>query len=227
MRSGTLGRVGALVVVEGLDGAGKATLTRVLRTALEARGARVDAVAFPRYGTPAADLVADALHGRAGDLGASVHGMAALFALDRHAAAPDLRERLARHDVVLCDRWTASNAAFGAARLHQDAAGELVEWVRALEVERLGLPVPAVQLLLAVPVAVAAARAVSRAAGDATRARDAFERDDGLQARTAAVYAGLAAAGWVSPWRTLDGGPDGGADPVRTAAALAADLLAG
>lgn len=210
--------MGALVVVEGLDGAGKQTLTRALTVELAARGARTTSIAFPRYGTPAADLVADALHGRAGDLGASVHGMAALFALDRHAAADALRADLAVHDVVLCDRWTASNAAFGAARLHQEADGDLVEWVRALEVDRLGLPVPTVQLLLAVPVALAQQRAAGREVADATRTRDAFERDGGLQERTAAVYAGLAAAGWVSPWRVLAGEVD--------VAALATALLA-
>lgn len=214
--------MGALVVVEGLDGAGKQTLTRALTAALTARGARTTSIAFPRYGTPAADLVADALHGRAGDLGASVHGMAALFALDRHAAAAALRADLATHDVVLCDRWTASNAAFGAARLHQDSDGELVEWVRALEVERLGLPVPTLQLLLAVPVELARERAVGREADDATRTRDAFERDGALQRRTAAVYAGLAAASWISPWRVLAGGDGAGVD----ASALAGQLLA-
>ena len=41
-----------------------------------------------------ADLARDALHGRLGDLVDSVHGMAVLFALDRRAAADDLRAAL-------------------------------------------------------------------------------------------------------------------------------------
>ena len=98
-----------------------------------------------------AELVRDALYGRLGDLGDSVHGMAVLFALDRRAAAAELREALRGHDVVLVDRYVASNAAYGAARLHQDAAGEFVAWVRALEIDRFAVPVPDHQLLLAVP----------------------------------------------------------------------------
>ncbi len=193
--------VGALVAVEGLDGAGKRTLNAALAKELETRGMRVGTMAFPRYGRSVhADLVADALHGRAGDLGDSVHGMAALFALDRAGAVEELNTLLAGHDVVLLDRYAASNAAYGAARLYQDAQGDFATWIRELEFGRYALPVPALQVLLRVPVAVAAARAVQRAGTDASRTRDAFERDDGLQARTGAVYEGLAADAWVSPW---------------------------
>ena len=193
--------MGALITVEGLDGAGKRTLSSVLTATLSARGARVATMAFPRYGrSVAADLVADALHGRVGDLGDSVYGMAVLFALDRSAAATELAALLAEHDVVLLDRYSASNAAFGAARLHQDARGPFQDWVRGLEFGRLALPVPALQVLLRVPVQVAASRAVQRAGTEADRARDAFERDGGLQTRTATVYDGLAADRWGSPW---------------------------
>ena len=172
--------------------------------------------AFPRYTEDVhAELVRDALYGRMGDLASSVHGMAVLFALDRRAAAPALRAALDTHDVVLVDRYVASNAAYGAARLHEDASGELVAWVRALEFERFGIPVPDHQLYLDVPPEVAAARAAHRERTEAGRERDAYEADDGLQERTAAVYAQLAAASWLSPWTVLDTAPDLGALAAR------------
>ena len=187
--------MGRLVVVEGLDGAGKRTLTDALSAALGAAGARVTRFGFPRYEDDVhAELARDALHGRLGDLAGSVHGMAVLFALDRRAAVPQLRSALAGHDVVLVDRYVASNAAYGAARLHQDAAGEFVRWVCMLEIERFTLPVPDRQLLLDVPQAVAARRAAHRESTEPGRERDAFESDAGLQQRTGAVYAQLAAA---------------------------------
>ena len=49
----------------------------------------------------------------------------------------------------------------------------------------------------------AAARAAGRERTE-DRARDAYEADDGLQKRTAEVYAELAAAAWLSPWSTVD-----------------------
>lgn len=212
--------MGRLVVIEGLDGAGKRTLTDALESALVQRGASTARFGFPRYDTDVhAELVADALHGRLGDLGESVHGMAVLFALDRRGAVDELSAALARVDVVLLDRYVASNAAYGAARLRQDADGEFVRWVHTLEIERFGLPVPDLQLLLRVPRELAAARAAGRERADASRTRDAFESDDGLQARCAAVYDQLADRSWLSPWRVLDG-----AGPIL-AEELAAQLL--
>ena len=193
--------MGRLVVIEGLDGAGKRTLADRLVRAL---GGGVARFAFPRYTEDVhAELVRDALYGRMGDLAASVHGMAVLFALDRRSAADALRTAVASHDVVLVDRYVASNAAYGAARLHQGAAGDFVGWVRELEIERFGIPVPDHQLHLAVPPEVAAARAADRERTE-DRARDAYEADDGLQKRTAEVYAELAATAWLSPWTTVD-----------------------
>src|ERR687891_270497 len=129
--------MGQLIVVEGLDGAGKRTLSDALCTELVARGVRVARFAFPRYDADVhAELAREALYGRHGDLAGSVYGMALLFALDRRDAAAELRAARDGHDVVLVDRYVASNAAYNAARLHQDAGGELVEWVRELEVER-------------------------------------------------------------------------------------------
>ncbi|MCV7435207.1 dTMP kinase [Mycolicibacterium bacteremicum] len=206
-----------LIVIEGLDGAGKRTLTEGLRTALEADGKTVTTLAFPRYGRSVhADLAAEALHGEHGDLTDSVYAMATLFALDRAGAADDIRGLTDSHDVLILDRYVASNAAYSAARLHQRGDGEVVAWVRDLEFGRFGLPVPDYQVLLDVPVELAAQRAIGRAAADIGRARDAYERDGGLQQRTGAVYAELAAAGWGGPWRVVG--------PAVDAAALAADI---
>lgn len=213
--------MGRLVVIEGLDGAGKRTFAGALIARLDALGARTASLAFPRYDDDVhAELARDALYGRMGDLGSSVHAMAVLFALDRRDAAPSLRAALDAHDVVLVDRYVASNAAYNAARLGQDAAGEVVEWVRTLEIDRFGVPVPDHQMLLGVPGEVAAARARGRAQAEPDRALDAYESDSALQHRTEAVYRELAEASWLSPWTVLDGA----GDPDTTA--LAGRLLA-
>lgn len=195
-----------MVAIEGLDGAGKRTLSDALCRALEAGGATIARFAFPRYEVDVhAELARDALYGRLGGLAGSAHGMALLFALDRRAAAAELRAAAADHDVVLVDRYIASNAAYGAARLHEDADGEFVEWVRALEIDRFDVPVPDHQLLVAVPRAVAAQRTQHRERTEIGRERDAFEFDAGLQERTGTVYTQLAARSWLSPWTVLDG----------------------
>lgn len=198
--------MGGLIVIEGLDGAGKRTLTDGLSAELRERGRSVARAAFPRYSADVhASLVAEALRGGHGDLADSVYGMAVLYALDRYYGRDSLRADLRAHDVVLLDRYVASNAAYGAARLHQGVDGEFVAWVRELEVERFALPAPDLHVLLRVPAEVAADRAEHRERTETGRQRDYFESDSSLQRRCARVYAELAEASWWSPWIVVDG----------------------
>jgi dTMP kinase len=208
-----------LIAIEGVDGAGKRTLTEGLGRELRAAGMSVATLAFPRYGrSVTADIAAEALHGEHGDLASSVYAMAMLFALDRAAAVGEIEALGLDHDVLILDRYVASNAAYSAARLREDAAGAAVAWVHALEYERLRLPQPDWQVLLNVSAELAANRARHRAQSEPGRARDSYERDDELQQRTGAVYAGLAAACWGGRWLVVDAD----VDPGRLAATLTA-----
>ncbi len=75
-----------------------------------------------------------------------------------------------------------------------------MEWVRDLEFGTLGLPEADLQVYLDTAVEVASERAQARAQADASRERDRYERDGGLQERTAAAYRRLADAGWGGRW---------------------------
>jgi dTMP kinase len=207
-----------LIAIEGVDGAGKRTLTHGLRAAFESDGRTVTSLSFPRYGqSVTADIAAEALHGGHGDLSTSVYAMAVLFALDRAAARELIADLHGANDVVILDRYVASNAAYSAARLNQDAHGDAVAWVRELEYGRLHLPAPDWQVLLDVPAELAAERAEHRANTEADRAKDAYERDDGLQRRTGAVYSELAASDWGGRWLV--------AGPTTNGASLALQLV--
>lgn len=215
--------MGALIAIEGLDGAGKRTLTDAVVADLTARGLRVATLAFPRYGVSVhADLAAEALRGGHGDTAQSVNAMALLFALDRADARDELSKLLADNDIVLLDRYVASNAAYSAARMGQDAHGEIVAWIAELEFERFGLPAPNVQILLDVPVDVAEERARLRGVADTARALDAYEKDGGLQRRTGTVYRELAEINWRGSWWVHRTG-----DEPATLAARLAEIVAG
>lgn len=205
-----------LVAIEGVDGAGKNTLTSAVAASLGNAGVRVSRIAFPRYGTLYADLVSAALHGQMGDLVESAYAMATLFALDRKGALhPGVglaalteaarEEATNQPHIILMDRWVASNAAYSAARIQQpiDEPGGIVEWVADLEFSCFGLPVPDLTILLDVPVSLARERAAGREASDASRTRDLYERDSSLQERTAAAYRALATSQWQGPWLTV------------------------
>ncbi|KPM53849.1 thymidylate kinase [Frankia sp. CcI49] len=196
-----------IVAIEGVDGAGKHTLTSRLVEALTAAGRTAATFSFPRYTAgPLGTAVRAMLDGdeRLAGVAGSARATAVLFALDRANALPELAARAAGHDVLLVDRYLASNAAYGAARLPADERPDFLAWIAELELTALRLPRPDLQVLLDVPVETARASARQRAAGDATRALDTFERDEGLQERCAAIYRSLAAGGWVAPWLVAD-----------------------
>ncbi|MBK4142481.1 dTMP kinase [Corynebacterium macginleyi] len=196
-----------LLSIEGIDGAGKNTLATAVRNAVDMP---VKVVSFPRYEASIhAQLARAALYGEMGDLTDSAYAMATLFALDRFAVKEELLAAKESREVVILDRYVASNAAYSAARLRDDS---LFQWVYDLEFGTLGLPQADLQVYVDMSVEVASARAQSRAAADCTRERDHYERDGGLQERTAAAYRRLVESGWGGCWiATAD------ADTITTA----------
>lgn len=192
-----------IIAIEGIDGAGKNTLVTALTDSLRARGLIVEKMTFPAYRqTIFADLADQALHGELGDTAESAWAMALLFALDRK----DRREAIAQaerdSDILIIDRYVASNAAYSFARTGDRA---IVDWIERTEFSEFGLPTPDLQVCLATPVEVAADRARSRERSDASRVRDVYEKDGSLQSRTLSAYSDLAASEWVSPWLFLAG----------------------
>ncbi len=190
-----------IIALEGIDGAGKHTLVQKLIRELAAADG-IDSVAtmsFPRYDESLhAQLAADALHGELGDLVDSAHGMAVMFALDRYGAKEELGLWAASiSDVLLLDRYVASNAAYTSARTGRidDRA-----WVAELEFDRLGLPRPDLQVLVDTAPETARERAAKRESLDASRTRDRYERDTSLQDATFAAYEDMARTSWEGRW---------------------------
>ena len=95
-----------LLVMEGLDGAGKSTQVRLLKEYLTERCGSLEYIHFPRYDAPVyGDLIGRFLRGEFGSIEA-VHPqlVALLFAEDRHGAAPQMRKALDEGKTVLLDR---------------------------------------------------------------------------------------------------------------------------
>ena len=144
-----------LIVLEGLDGAGKSTQINFLKSYFEERRERVELMHFPRFDTPVfGEIIAKFLRG---DLGAidSVHPLlvALIYAEDRHDAAPLLREWLDAGVVVILDRYLYSNIAFQCAKVATDEEAEyLRNWILETEFNNFSIPQPDVNLFLDVPL---------------------------------------------------------------------------
>ena len=143
-----------LVVLEGLDGAGKSTQVKKLRAYLESVFGNLEYIHFPRYDSPVyGDLISRFLRGDFGS-NETVHPqlVALLFAEDRHGAAPEMKKVLAAGGSVLRDRYVYSNISYQCAKLSNKAERQtLREWILSTEFEEFGIPRPDLSLFLDVP----------------------------------------------------------------------------
>ena len=107
------------IVLEGLDGAGKSTQIRMLRRLFSERGVESEYVHFPRFDAPVyGELIARFLRGEFGGVNeVDPYLVALLFAGDRAAAGPQIREWIAAGKAVILDRYVYSNVGFQCAKL--------------------------------------------------------------------------------------------------------------
>lgn len=144
----------AIVVVEGLDGAGKSTQIALLGQLLEQRGISWEFLHFPRVDVPFfGDLVARFLRGDLGPLHqVDPYVVALLYAADRMDAAKQLIQWQQQGKMVLLDRYVYSNVAFQCAKIdNRDQRNALRNWILELEYVRMGIPRPALNIFLDVP----------------------------------------------------------------------------
>jgi dTMP kinase len=199
---------GKMVAFEGIDASGKGTQAEFLARAAEARGLRVARFAFPRYsGSFYGELCVRYLAGEFGSVSDQSPYLSALpYAGDRLEAAPQLREALGRHDLVVVDRYVGSNAAHQGAKLPRGGFGEFAAWIRRLEYEVHGLPAEDAVVWLDVPLETVEGLMASRR--EATgRADDIHERDLAYLGEVRDRYAWLADRwpGWYEA-RCSEGG---------------------
>ncbi len=160
-------------------------------------------LSFPRYGkTLMAHTIADYLNGRFGDLNATPPEFAALlYAGDRLESRGMLLENLGTHDVVVVDRYVASNAAYQAAKLGEDRREEFLLWHDSLEYEVYGLPEADITLLLDVPVGLSSRLVAMKDPRDYTRdAADLHERNTAYMDRCRQMYSLLLQRQHRSRW---------------------------
>lgn len=159
-----------LIVLEGLDGAGKSTQLKMVTSYFTSLGRKVEYLHFPRYTAPVyGELIAKFLRG---DFGAidQVHPqlVALLFAEDRRDAATQIRGWMDEGRVVILDRYVYSNIAFQCAKLPDEKeAAALRDWIFELEYQHNDIPRPTLNLFLDVPISFVDAKLkINRKGGD-------------------------------------------------------------
>ena len=146
--------MGKLIVLEGTDGSGKSTQFQQLRQRLEQEQIPFRNVVFPRYQEESSALIRLYLGGAFGTRPGDVNPYAAssFFAVDRYASyRQDWGEWYEQGGLVLCDRYTTSNAVHQASKEPEDKREDFLNWLYDFEYDKLGLPRPDLVIYLDVP----------------------------------------------------------------------------
>ncbi len=197
--------MGKVIVIEGSDGSGKATQTRLLYEALAAEGRPVRMVAYPNYESRSSALVQMYLGGEFGSDACAVNAYvtSAFYAVDRFASyLKEWKDFYGSGDdhIVICDRYVTSNMLHQAAKL--DTLEEklaFLDWEYDFEYVKGGLPVPDCVLFLDVEPEVSMRLIKERAGKDASKARrDIHEADPAFLERSYRNHVLLAERyGWL------------------------------
>lgn len=154
-----------IIVIEGTDGSGKATQTKLLMERLEKEGYKVFTTSFPKYDSDSSALVKMYLNREISENANDVSAKAAsvFYAADRYITyKKEMEEKYNSGEyIMLFDRYSGSNIIHQGAKVvagceSDDKAKEelqqFIMWLYDFEHKDLGIPTPDLVIYLNVPV---------------------------------------------------------------------------
>lgn len=184
---------GNFIVIEGLDGSGKATQTKILAEKLEKKGEKVKKLEFPDYDNPSSSLVKMYLGGTFGDKPEDVNAYAAsaFYAVDRVASYLQFwKNDYIDGATILSDRYATSNIIYQMSKLPESEWEDFIKWQSDFEFAKLGIPRPDKIIYLDVEPEVSQKLMEKRYSGDKSK-MDLHEKNLRflLECRKSALFA--------------------------------------
>lgn len=171
---------GKIIVIEGLDGSGKATQTDLLYQKLISMGKNVRKLTFPCYDSESSALIKMYLGGELGDKPDDVNPYAAsaFYAVDRAASfLKDWKKDYDRGTVFLCDRYSTSNPIYHLGKLPKNEYDNFLNWITDFEHNKLGVPAPDHVIYLDMPTELSQ-KLLSKRYGGNENKKDLHEKDE-------------------------------------------------
>jgi len=135
---------GKLIVIEGSDGSGKATQTKLLVKRAQKEGYLVNTISFPIYDSPSGKLITAYLNGKYGPLDKVNPKFASeLYAQNRLDIKKKIENELRMGINLIFDRYVSANYLHQASRYKTNEEKlEMIKWINHSEFEVNNLPVP-------------------------------------------------------------------------------------
>jgi dTMP kinase len=188
----------ALLVIEGLDGAGKSTQVGLLQDYLKKKGQKYEYLHYPRTNSPVyGDLIARFLRGELGDnQSVNPYLVALIYAGDRADSKTVLDNWLKQDTTIILDRYVYSNIAYQCAKLsYPEQKLALKKWILDTEFGYFNLPKPDLNIFLDVPFHFTKRKLTENRGGEdrsyLNGQRDIHEEDLDFQSRVRDIYLSL------------------------------------
>ena len=181
------------IVIEGTDGAGKATQTKLLLEYLQKQGKKTFTFDFPRYTQNCyGELVGRALKGEFGKfIEMSPYFVVLPYMIDQYLASLEI-EKLRQQGYVVCNRYVTTNFAYRVAQIkNPKKRKEYREWLYKAAFEDLKMSKPDLVIVLFVPPKIAQkliCQKDKRSYLKGNQKKDQFERDVEYQKEVAKCY---------------------------------------
>lgn len=151
--------MGKVIVIEGIDGSGKETQSKLLVDKLNNLGIRAIEFSFPMYDTPSGKIFKECVLGREsnslfpeGYEKIDPEVVCLYTAADRKYNSKKIKEYLDKDYIVILNRYTSSNMAHQASKyLDSEERFYMYQWIDKLEYWLLKLPKPDYTILLKIP----------------------------------------------------------------------------
>lgn len=209
-----------LIAVDGLDGSGKETQTKLILKLFDSLGIKYRYLSFPTYKEPWSDLVNLYLGGGFGSSPEDVNAFAAstFFACDRYCSYMlDWKRDCDDGKIIVCNRYTTGNAVHQLSKLPEEEWESFLDWLGDYEYKKLGLPEPETVIYLCLTPEIAK-RHIAKRSAETGRVMDIHEKSsDHLEKSYRAAKFAAARLGWQTV-ECSDG------DDMRTIESIAKDI---
>ena len=147
--------MGKLIVIEGLDGSGKKTQSKILSQNLNNNFYGSKCISFPDYNQDSSALVKMYLNSEFGSNPSDVNAYAAssFYAVDRFASYKKTWQKdYQAGKIIIADRYTTSNAIYQLTKICKSDWDNYLSWLYEYEYKKLELPIPNKVIYLKIPI---------------------------------------------------------------------------